>query len=135
MASELGRDYFAGFADPAKDALCRYQWPGNLRELKNVVERAVYRADADEPVEDIVIDPFQSPYRPAAKGNGTAHASLDLPLDIKQVVQNLEVALVNSAMEAAKFNQRRAAEQLGLTYHQFRGYLKKYDSERGDALP
>ena len=133
MASELGRDYFAGFADLAKEALGRYQWPGNLRELKNVVERAVYRADADEQVEDIVIDPFQSPYRPAAKGNGAAHANLELPLDIKQVVQTLEVDLVNKAMAAAKFNQRRAAEQLGLTYHQFRGYLKKYDSERDDA--
>ena len=127
MATELGRDYFAGFAEPAKAALGRHQWPGNLRELKNVVERAVYRADADEQVEDIVIDPFQSPYRPAAKGNGAANAHLDLPLDIKQVVQKLEIDLVNRAMEAAKFNQRRAAEQLGLTYHQFRGYLKKYD--------
>ena len=133
MASELGRGYFAGFADLAKEALGRYQWPGNLRELKNVVERAVYRADADEQVEDIVIDPFQSPYRPAAKGNGAARASLELPLDIKQVVRNLEIDLVDKAMEAAKFNQRRAAEQLGLTYHQFRGYLKKYDPERGDA--
>ena len=136
MASELGRDYFAGFAEAAKEALNRYPWPGNLRELKNVVERAVYRTDADEPVEDLVIDPFQSPFRPArsaAKSNGSAGASLELPVDIKQVVQDLEVDLVNKAMQAAKHNQRKAAEQLGLTYHQFRGYLKKYDSERGDA--
>lgn len=97
-----------------------------------MVERAVYRADADKQVEDIVIDPFQSPYRPVAKDNGAAQANLELPLDIKQVVQTLEVDLVNKAMAAAKFNQRRAAEQLGLTYHQFRGYLKKYDSERGE---
>ena len=38
----------------------------------------------------------------------------------------LEVELVERALAAAKFNQRDAAQQLGLTYHQFRGYLKKH---------
>ena len=132
MATELDRGYFAGFADSAQDALCRYRWPGNLRELKNVVERAVYRADADEQVKEIVIDPFQSPYRPAQNDDQAPRPHFQLPLDIKGVVQSLEVDLIEKAMEAAKFNQRKAAEQLGLTYHQFRGYLKKHDAQRQD---
>ena len=129
MASELGRDFFPGFTDAASKALHVHRWPGNLRELKNVVERAVYRAEPDEPVDEVVLDPFQSPFRPVEGGNAP-HAGMQLPLDIKSTIRELEVGLVNRAMATGKFNQRRAAELLGLTYHQFRGYLKKYDDER-----
>ena len=127
MATELGRDYFAGFTEAARRALCGHPWPGNLRELKNVVERAVYRAEADETVDEIILDPFHSPFRPGPKEESGAGRPYALPLDIKKTVQELEIDLINRAMAAAKFNQRRAAEQLGLTYHQFRGYLKKYE--------
>ena len=136
MATELGRDYFPGFTDAAKQTLRRSPWPGNLRELKNVVERAVYRQDPGELVDEIVLDPFQSPYRPAAQDVAAPDAAgrgLELPVDLKQVVQDLEIDLIDKAMAAAKFNQRKAAEQLGLTYHQFRGYLKKHDAHRQDG--
>lgn len=136
MASELGRGYFPGFTDAAHQTLDTYRWPGNLRELKNVVERAVYRTPPEQPVSDIVLDPFASPYRPSADANGR-QTTVQLPVDLKKTVRDLEVDFVNRAMAAGKFNQRRAAELLGLTYHQFRGYLKKYDPERHDdpAVP
>ena len=131
MASELGRDYFPGFTEAARQALHAHAWPGNLRELKNVVERAVYRTDPDRPVADIVLDPFESPYRPSSGTDGPRPA-MQLPVDLKKAVRDLEIDFVNRAMATGKFNQRRAAELLGLTYHQFRGYLKKYDHERHD---
>ena len=140
MATELGADLFAGFTDPAKQKLREHAWPGNLRELKNVVERAVYRHGAGAPVDDIVLDPFSSPYRPRAERAAAPGGALALPLDLKQTVQALEVDLINRAMETARFNQRRAAQQLGLTYHQLRGYLKKHqltgrDTEAEDSVP
>ena len=65
MATELGREFFPGFTEGAMEALLSYRWPGNVRELKNVIERSVYRsADPEEPVAEIVIDPFDSPWRP-----------------------------------------------------------------------
>ncbi len=78
MATELGREFFAGFTERAMDMLLAYRWPGNVRELKNVIERSVYRsADPEEPVDEIVVDPFASPWRPgtdttrrAARGGG-----------------------------------------------------------------
>ncbi len=134
MAKELGRRYFPGFAERARQTLLAYPWPGNLRELKNVAERAVYRAEPERPVEDVVLDPFASPYRPVqAEGNGGASPGFQLPLDLKQTVQELEVGLIERAMAATKFNQRNAAQQLGLTYHQFRGYLKKYELQTRQA--
>ena len=134
MAKELGRSYFPGFAERARQTLLAHAWPGNLRELKNVAERAVYRAEPERPVEDVVLDPFASPYRPVqAEGNGGASPGFQLPLDLKQTVQELEVGLIERAMAATKFNQRNAAQQLGLTYHQFRGYLKKYELQTRQA--
>ena len=136
MAKELGRELFSGFTAGASEALLRHQWPGNLRELKNVVERAVYRTEPGDAVAEIILDPFHSPFRPDSSEQGASPAGsggFALPLDLKAVVQQLEIDLINKALAAAKFNQRRAAEQLGLTYHSLRGYLKKYEAQvRGD---
>lgn len=137
MASELGREYFAGFSHDAESALTAYHWPGNVRELKNVIERCVYRADPDEAVESIEFDPFASPFRPLANGSATADRAdtarpENLPVDLKQATSEFEIAWIESAMEQAKHNQRKAAELLQLTYHQLRGYLKKYELLKGD---
>jgi psp operon transcriptional activator len=132
MAKELGREFFAGFSSPAQDALQTYRWPGNVRELKNVVERCVYRTEPEEVVEEVVFDPFESPYRPMQDTPYTeaayefGDAQISFPIELKQHVSDHEVALIEQAMHAAKHNQRKAAELLGLTYHQLRGYLKKY---------
>jgi psp operon transcriptional activator len=140
MATELGQPLFPGFTDRARDILKNYDWPGNVRELKNVVERCVYRnADPAKPVDDVTLDPFESPFRPRPstsndsakpRANGAA-----LPVDLKNVVQDFEIDLLNRAMEEGRFNQRRAAELLGLTYHQLRGYLKKYNLLKSSDSP
>ncbi len=51
----------------------------------------------------------------------------NFPIDLKQQMNNLEIQTIQNAMKKAKFNQKVCAELLGLTYHQLRGYLKKYD--------
>ena len=132
MATELERDYFPGFTNAARIALAQYPWPGNIRELKNVIERCVYRSEPDDEVDEIVFDPFDSPFRPRESvrtDEPIAQASIDhsLPLDLKQTVQAFEIELINQAMDQGKHNQRKAAELLKLTYHQLRGYLKKYE--------
>lgn len=140
MAGELGHELFPGFAEPARDALLDYAWPGNVRELKNVVERAVYsRENAEEEVVDIVFDPFESPWRPRGgepDGDGAvALAGPDGPYDFKEHIQQREIALLREALERNRYNQKKTAEYLDLTYHQLRGYLRKYeltDSEADD---
>jgi psp operon transcriptional activator len=133
MATELGRDIFPGFSAEALEALNDYAWPGNVRELKNVVERAVYRAGPDEVVDVIAFDPFESPYRPLPATTTTSPspqpgpAREPLPIDLKETMRDYEIGMLNAALDQARHNQRKAAELLGLTYHQLRGYLKKYD--------
>lgn len=140
MAKELGRDFFPGFSTEVQEMLANNNWPGNVRELKNVVERCVYRTEPDEIVREVVFDPFASPYRPlmdrppAADTNGSNTLETpQFPLDLKEHIGGYEVKLIERAMDQAKHNQRKAADLLNLTYHQFRGYLKKYDLVKGGA--
>ncbi|MGD9021193.1 MAG: phage shock protein operon transcriptional activator [Lysobacterales bacterium] len=131
MAGELGQDVFNGFSEQARNALQDYYWPGNVRELKNVVERAVYACqDYEQPIVDIVFDPFDSPWRPGNQAGAEAAKPADLPAapyDFKQHIQDEEIRRIKDAMERCRFNQKKTAEFLGMTYHQLRGYLRKYE--------
>lgn len=156
MARELELELFAGFTEKAKKILQDYHWPGNVRELKNVVERAVYRCNNPySPVHDIILDPFNSNYRPKTRiktadrvsqteitsnaipvpqANDTEPSTaaphpvetMNFPLDLKQKSQEFEIELLKRALAESHYNQKRTAEKLCLTYHQLRGYLKKY---------
>ncbi|TVS16298.1 MAG: phage shock protein operon transcriptional activator [Gammaproteobacteria bacterium] len=143
MATELGRDLFPGFTAHAMERLLAHPWPGNIRELKNVVERAVYRCqDPEAEVDEVTFDPFDSPWRPGVSqrpgdakpqqpetrpaSHDAGPLRPDLPLDFREHIQDYEIDLLQHALEANQFNQKRTAEQLGLTYHQLRGYLRKY---------
>lgn len=165
MARELEWELFSGFSAKAKAAMKEYDWPGNVRELKNVVERSLYRSNNPHvPVHDLVIDPFESPYRPKARirtidrvpvseaiplstvlgdnaseqtpADVTASATgiskpqgskVSFPLNLKNISQQFEIDLINNALATSQFNQKKTADILGLTYHQLRGYLKKYN--------
>ncbi|MGU3522599.1 phage shock protein operon transcriptional activator [Enterobacteriaceae bacterium C23F] len=128
MCRELGLPLFPGFTEHARDTLQNYGWPGNIRELKNVVERSVYRhASIEEPLDIIILDPFQRAVPASAAVEEVSKKSpLSLPMDLREFQQEQEKGLLQQALQQAKFNQKKAAELLGLTYHQLRALLKKY---------
>lgn len=146
MAFELGRPDVPQFTDRAVNKLENHDWSGNVRELKNVVERAVYRSD-DATITDaeIVFDPFRSPYSmkptaasvkepstPAAAKHGPDLEALLEGKTYDAAIHEVELAMLRVAMDRARFNQRKAADILGLTYHQFRGLYRKYSEQLGD---
>lgn len=111
MTAELGRAFFAGFDDHAQAALQAHDWPGNVRELRNVVERSLYRHTAwRERLALLRIDPFGS--------EGRALAALGPAGEDERT--HLEAAL-----RAHRFNQRRTAVALGLSYDQLRHRLRR----------
>lgn len=126
MCREIGLPLFPGFSAQARETLLHYRWPGNIRELKNVVERSVYRHGTSEfPLDEVVIDPFKRHVEQAqAQENG--QASVTLPLDLRDFQQQQEKEFLQTSLQQAKFNQKKAAELLGLTYHQLRALLKKH---------
>ena len=137
MAGELGKDVFNGFSEKARKELSAYNWPGNVRELKNVVERAVYTCQDDsKAITEIVFDPFESPWRPGEQSTAENPESQKLPkdpYDFKREIQEEEKRRIKSAMEICRFNQKKTAEFLGMTYHQLRGYLRKYELTEDDG--
>jgi len=126
MCRELGLPLFPGFSQHARETLLDYRWPGNIRELKNVVERSVYRHGSSETeLDEIVIDPFQRPTQPLVS-KPLITGTPTLPLDLRLFQLEQEKQLLEQSLREAQFNQKRAAELLGLTYHQLRALLKKH---------
>ncbi|MBC7616718.1 MAG: sigma-54-dependent Fis family transcriptional regulator [Pedobacter sp.] len=89
-------------SNPAQQALLTYHWPGNIRELQHVIERAVIMSDGLAiSLEDLQLTPQKF-------GNQLA-LQTDMPLD------EMEKLMVNKAIEKHKGNISRAAAELGLT--------------------
>jgi len=136
MAFELGREEIPQFSDEAVEALENYSWPGNVRELKNVVERAVYRSDSLL-ITNITFHPFRSSYLDQqGRGKEISVDKDDTPWPVnlmdkpyRKAVREFEILLIQKALKKSKFNQKKAAGILGLTYHQFRGLYRKYHEE------
>jgi two-component system, NtrC family, response regulator AtoC len=112
-----------GVSSDAMRRLKAYGWPGNIRELRNAVERGMLLVEGDELTED------QFPLVAAA---GRLTESVDLPaggIDIEQ----LERSLVVQALERSGWNQTRTATLLGLNRDQIRYRIEKFKLEKPAA--
>ncbi len=125
MCQEMGTPFFAGFSPHALQQMQSYHWPGNIRELKNVIERSLYRqGDTTGLLAELVINPFVTTQ---SHTPDTGEPPLPpLPFSLKQWQHTQEKDALDAALQRAQFNQREAAQLLNLTYHQFRGLLKKH---------
>jgi psp operon transcriptional activator len=135
MSKAVGWESYPGFAAAALENLESYAWPGNVRELKNVVERAVaHWPDAAAPIERIVFDPFESPFRPVQRKVIQTSTPAVAPVaktsavsgDFKTAVAAFERQMLVDALDAARHNQRTAAKKLGLPYHGLRNALRRH---------
>ncbi|MEC7290588.1 MAG: helix-turn-helix domain-containing protein, partial [Pseudomonadota bacterium] len=132
--------------------LSRYDWPGNVRELRNFAQRLAHRSMVMTPGEPVVfdpaaLDPFESPWRPASSpGKPTpkpispleatpGRIDPSVTADFQAQVAAFEMRLIDEALSWAKGHQGQAADALGLTYHQFRGLLKKHGYSKGAGKP
>lgn len=133
MARELERTEPPDFGAEACAALERYAWPGNVRELKNVVERAVYRSDSAV-IHEIVFDPFADAAAGKSRLAGLSPVAGSSPkaASMPAAVRDLKLRMLKSALERARFNQRKAAAMLGLTYDQFRGLYRRFQKIQPD---
>ena len=137
MCREMGLSHFVGFSAEIKNQLLGYAWPGNIRELKNVVERAVYQnADSNKPIVSLQTNPFEAQWDteterseglPLSTSNPNDTVLIEFPMDFKQHCQANEKQIIEQALNQAKFHQQYAAELLGLSYHQLRGLIRKYE--------
>ena len=112
-------------------ALCEYEWPGNIRQLENTVERAVALEASDELHVELPAE------RPKAKAAAAAAGGVALPaasgavlpdgVDMERYVAQIERSLLQSALAQCNGVQTRAADVLGISYRSFRHLMKKYE--------
>jgi len=100
------------FTPDAVAGLQQMSWPGNIRQLKNAVERVVLETSG----ETIDVDRLKLDSRPPQPDGK----------NFSDRVAEFQKFLLRQALAAAGGNQRAAAEELGLTYDQFRHYYRKY---------
>lgn len=154
MASEVG-DSWPGLTQKAYDTLLGYDWPGNVRELKNVMERSTYRhlavADAGEPVDTIILDPFATPWplaamprnrvaedgndvpasapsqaEPAATPEAVAGTAPEESYSLEDYLNRAERQAVADALALHDGHQKRTSDYLKLSYDQMRGLVRKH---------
>jgi two-component system NtrC family response regulator len=116
FAEENGRE-IEGLTSEAQDILLKHDYPGNVRELENIIERAVVIArDSILSVEDL-------PFRGVVEEGPAGGQSEGL---LRGSIEELEKKLIVDAMEKAGEHQTRAAELLGISERMLRYKLKKY---------
>ena len=154
LARELDTE-FEGFTGDAMATLTAYDWPGNIRELKNVAERSFYRWRAEErdgPVDIVIIDPF--PKLAAANASEPAPPSQDIapspdpasvpatprpPLNapatefsLRDLLDDVEKQIAVDVLAKHQGNQASAARAMRLSYNQMRWIVRKYELAPGD---
>jgi len=116
-AEENGKE-IGGLSSEAQDVLLKYDYPGNVRELENIIERAVVIAREDViSVEDL---PFSESMEETTESRKAEEGLL------RGSIEELEKKLIVEAMENAGDHQIRAAEFLGISERMLRYKLKKY---------
>ncbi|NLX20550.1 MAG: sigma-54-dependent Fis family transcriptional regulator [Phycisphaerae bacterium] len=112
-------------SEPAMDLLTRYHWPGNIRELQNVIERSVLMADNQQLLPGHLPPDIQA-----------AVAEVLVSEDVNSL-QGQERALILKALTQCAWNQSKAARTLGISRDYLRHKIKKYGLRKpaspGDA--
>jgi len=111
-------------APEAFDRLAHYDFPGNVRELKNVVERAIYMSQG-EVLGAADIEGALPPEAHVAASSGMTFVD-DANAPLPDRVDAFEAWLCKDALERTRYKQKEAAQLLGLSYDQFRQRYKKY---------
>jgi len=112
-----------GFTPEAMDALMGYEWPGNVRQLQNVVERCVVLVSADH----IGVEDLPAEVRDEETQYKSAVDLLPLQINLSETLEKIEAALVRRALARAEFVQVKAAEMLGVSKSLLQYKLKKYN--------
>ena len=127
----------ASLTPGAIDRLKQYDFPGNVRELENVLERAFTLCDADQiDVGDLHlgngVQKASSPTQVIAEGEAEDGDDVPVPdgeIDLENYLESIERQAIEKALEATRWNKTAAAKRLGISFRALRYRLKKLGME------
>ncbi len=122
-----------GMTPQAMDLMLRYHWPGNIRELENVVERSVILLQGD------YISPRELPLplqKPALEiGAEPAEFFPEVLASGRGTLAEMEKHLVLKSLEETGWNKSEAARRLGITRRTLKLKLRRYEEEKSSGQP
>ncbi len=114
-----------GFSPEAEKALTAYSWPGNIRELRNVIERCVVLETSD------TISTTHLPIELTGTPTLERRKNFQLVLPESGIsLEEVEKDLVKQALVRSKYNKTKAAKLLDISYDTLRYQVKKFDLDR-----
>jgi two-component system response regulator PilR (NtrC family) len=120
---QMGKS-ISGLSQQSMELLEAYEWPGNIREMENVIERAV----ALEKTQAILPESLpEHIVKRVPKGPAAAGLLPESGFKLEEHVEDLEREYIAQALRRAGGVQVKAAELLGMTFRSFRYYAKKYN--------
>jgi two-component system response regulator PilR (NtrC family) len=116
-------------APSALEALSRYDFPGNVRELENILERAMTMCDGTEITAEDLHLPDSGLHDPLEPGDGTATSSLSESESLEEYLARVEESAIRDALDRTQQNKTAAAKLLGITFRALRYKLEKLGIE------
>ena len=123
-----------GLSDEVTEVFLNYEWPGNLREMRNIIKRSVLLTQTDLIEKNVL--PAEIFQQNVLKNNDTVNGSQNAfsndvfqPEDLKLYSSKNEEQLIRIALEKAKYNKTKAAQILGIDRKTLYNKLKNYDIE------
>ena len=127
--NEKFRKNIQGLTREADELLMNYDWPGNIRELKNAIERVMILADGNRvATKYLPIRISEGGVMPVPMAEGSADGEIHLPTG-GMSLYNVEKELIRQALEQSRGNKTTAARLLRITRDTLRYKVKKYDLE------
>lgn len=129
IASEEGNQK-AHLDKSAIDALCQYHFPGNVRELENILERAFALSDGENITAQDLQFSSTAPQAPTPHTNDSANGGGGMRVqeaygDMEGYLEDIERQILSTALEECRWNKTATAKLLGISFRSLRYRLKK----------
>ena len=128
--SRLGKGVI-GLSDGAREAFASYGWPGNIREMENLLERLVLFAEKSEIDEDLLPDELKNPGstsgRPAVRLDRGLTGRISMKELVRETTAQLERELIVQALDQTNGNVTRAAQLLMISRKSLQNKMKEFN--------